>query len=333
MHLASSERTNLATNRNLLKKLIYLLAVMAVISIIGAILCVFAEKNGNGEENDTGSLQVVTSFYPMYILTGNLLKSSGATVYNMTTGLSGCIHDYQVTTDDMKRLTGADVFVVNGMGMESFLSKVAAKIPNLTVFAASGVTDGAADENGHLWMNPRTYLEELDRLYSDFSDYYEKNGMNDKIAVLYSDYSEYREEIQAVIDDYEGLSECIPQGIGVICYNEAFEPYAIGLGMDIIAVFSLDEDETPSAGEVADCIEKAKNYDTVLIFIEEDLAYNADKVVTETGAETVFLNPLTSGSGDTGSYTEIMTGNISLTEDAIRRKRKSENKRILSSPK
>lgn len=38
----------------------------------------------------------------------------------MTKPQTGCLHDYQMTPADMKKLENADVFIANGAGMESF---------------------------------------------------------------------------------------------------------------------------------------------------------------------------------------------------------------------
>ena len=43
----------------------------------------------------------------------------GVEVRNMTGGaVTGCLHDYQLTPDDLKTLSGASVFIVNGGGSD-----------------------------------------------------------------------------------------------------------------------------------------------------------------------------------------------------------------------
>lgn len=46
----------------------------------------------------------------MYIATANITKGvEGVQLTNMTKPQTGCLHDYQLTTDDMKTLEKADV--------------------------------------------------------------------------------------------------------------------------------------------------------------------------------------------------------------------------------
>ena len=68
------------------------------------------------------TIKIVASFYPMYIMAKNVTRDvPGVSVENLTPPMTGCLHDYTVTTNDMKKLADAQVFVANGAGMESFL--------------------------------------------------------------------------------------------------------------------------------------------------------------------------------------------------------------------
>ena len=112
---------------------------------------------GNGSENTTeetaqaDGLTVVTSFYPVYLLAANVTDGvEGVTLKNMTQPQTGCLHDYELTTEDMKTLEGADVLFINGLGMESFLDKVMVQYPDLFIVDTStGSVTLAGDDHGH----------------------------------------------------------------------------------------------------------------------------------------------------------------------------------------
>ena len=105
------------------KKLGFLLGVMVLLSLAGYLVCRFA---GNGKQlNNDDKFLLVTSFYPMYILAENLTEGmEGVEVLNLTQNQTGCLHDYQLTSRDMKLLAKADAFLINGAGMELFMEKV-----------------------------------------------------------------------------------------------------------------------------------------------------------------------------------------------------------------
>ena len=91
---------------------------------------------------------IVTSFYPMYIMAKNIARDiPGVRVVNLTASSTGCLHDYQLTPTDMQTLAAADVFIVNGGGMEPFADKISEAYPDLRVIDAS-------QEQGFLSGNP-----------------------------------------------------------------------------------------------------------------------------------------------------------------------------------
>lgn len=129
------------------KKLIALFSIFAVILV--GVYALNRRSSRNQVQND-GELQVVTSFYPMYILTKNLTKdASGVTVVNLTENQTGCLHDYQLTTQDMIILSSADLFVMNGGGMEGFVQNVIEAYPNLETVEASAKIKMLASTSEH----------------------------------------------------------------------------------------------------------------------------------------------------------------------------------------
>src|SRR3989339_1276626 len=89
-------------------------------------------SSGWAEERKPEEIRIVASFYPMYIMTRNVVKDvPGVTVSSLAPSMTGCLHDYALTTADMKSLAGANVFVGNGAGMEAFLERIAAQYPHI----------------------------------------------------------------------------------------------------------------------------------------------------------------------------------------------------------
>lgn len=117
-----------------------------------------SDSTKNTDEADD-MLTVVTSFYPMYIAALNIVDGvDGVRLENLSEPQTGCLHDFQLTPGDMKLLSTADVFVINGGGIESFMSDVAKAYPKLDVVEAcedvallseedDDETDGAHDHD------------------------------------------------------------------------------------------------------------------------------------------------------------------------------------------
>ena len=96
----------------------------------------------------------------------------------------------------------------------------------------------------------------------------------------------------------------------MVVFHEAFAYLAESLGMEVLAVLSLDEDAVPSAGEIAEVIEEINYHGGAYIFIEREYAAYADKILKETTASAFYLNPLTMGDGAVDSYYRDMLSNL-----------------------
>ena len=117
------------------------LAVMAYEYTAGMKGAAGGASNASGNTKNTDEaddmLTVVTSFYPMYIAALNIVDGvEGVRLENLSEPQTGCLHDFQLTPEDMKLLSTADVFVINGGGIESFMSDVAKAYPKLDVVEA-----------------------------------------------------------------------------------------------------------------------------------------------------------------------------------------------------
>lgn len=117
------------------------LAVMAYEHTAGTKGAAGGASNASGNTKNTDEaddmLTVVTSFYPMYIAALNIVDGvEGVRLENLSEPQTGCLHDFQLTPEDMKLLSTADVFVINGGGIESFMSDVAKAYPKLDVVEA-----------------------------------------------------------------------------------------------------------------------------------------------------------------------------------------------------
>ena len=114
---------------------------MFVVLLLFSILLVsFGFTNIYVDQNQSISddeFVVVTSFYPMYIAAMNIVgDTEGVTLKNLSEPQTGCLHDFQLTPADMKLLSTADVFIINGGGIESFMEDIANQYPDLVVIEA-----------------------------------------------------------------------------------------------------------------------------------------------------------------------------------------------------
>ena len=124
------------------KKLsVFLLAMTMLLSGCGKTI----DTTENSEK-----LQVVTSFYPVYLLAQAVTEGAEKVdLLNMAQPQTGCLHDYELTISDMKLLEGADVLIINGGGMEGFLEQAVERYPQLVIVDTSAGIELLEEEEHH----------------------------------------------------------------------------------------------------------------------------------------------------------------------------------------
>ena len=111
---------------------------LVTILLSTSILSIGCTANNSKPDNSGDELTIVTSFYPIYISTLNIVKDiPDVNLINLTQPQTGCLHGYQLTPSDLKTLSKADAFVINGLGMEEFLDDVISQYDNMEIVEAS----------------------------------------------------------------------------------------------------------------------------------------------------------------------------------------------------
>ncbi len=155
-------------------KYVFTAVLLAAILFAGSVLTMgYVRTEQKKEQAKDGDLLVVTSFYPMYVAAENVIGDvEGVTLENLSEPQTGCLHDYQLTAADMKLLSKADVFIVNGGGIESFLSDVAESYPNLKIVQACDGIDLLESAEGTEESHSDDSSSDMD---ADSEEYLHKN--------------------------------------------------------------------------------------------------------------------------------------------------------------
>lgn len=281
-----------------------MLTVILILSVGLTALYVHMEQKTTDKEDATVS--IVTSFYPLYTLALNLTKDVPTVqVVNMSEPQTGCLHDYQMTPEDMRLLSTADIFLVNGGGIESFLPDVQEEYKDLNIITATSKLDLISEEdehdlNAHAWMSVTNYrmmvqyvAEELAKVDSDHAKEYMANAQvyDTKLAQL----SLIEEQVKKQLNEAP-----------VVIFHEAFAYLANELGWDVKYCLDLDEERQLSAGEVAETLDMIHGTGTRFILAEATYGSDMGKTAEEeTNAIVFYLNPLTRAGdykGDPADY-------------------------------
>ncbi len=303
----------------------FLTLIVLVVILVGC--------SNTKEKEEDNTFNIVTSFYPMYIATSNIID--GVEDVKLTSLASpdvGCLHDYQLTVNDMITLEKADAFVINGGGMESFLDKAISNYPELKIINAfvddEKVEDGDVEEhqddnhtehghqhesNAHVWVSVSLYIEQVEKICDELkkinpenAERYERNKTNyiKKLDVL-------RQEM------HNGLDKL--QKKNIVTFHEAFYYFAKEFNLNIVSVIEREPGTSPSAGELVDIIKEIESKDVNAIFVEPQYLKTAANTISyETGIGVYELDPVVSGNFEKDAYEQKMKKNLDVLMEALK---------------
>ena len=273
------------------------------------------------QQRKDGTLHIVTSFYPMYIDVLNITQGvDGVEVTNLTEPQTGCLHDYQLTTENMKTLEKADIFVINGAGMEQFLDKATQSQPNLKIVDASKSEDihllkDAEGENPHVWLSVTYSIEQvkaisrqLCELDPEHADAYKKNTLDyiNKLTTL-------REEMHTALDNLPHKD--------IVTFHEAFPYLAREFKLNIVGVIEREPGTEPSPAELEATIDQVNALPVKVLFTEPQYSPSAaETIARETGGQIYTLDPIVTGEATPAAaddYLNKMRQNMQTLQKAL----------------
>lgn len=327
------------------KKALFLTCLLAVSFGLTALVAFLADKSGPAGRTSTGEdgLLVVTSFYPVQLLAESVAEGvEGVEVVNLTENHGGCLHDYTITTKDMRLLSEAEVLLVNGGGMELFLEKVAKEHTGLVI---ADTTEGydflegfahnhnhgeepREDHDGHAHGDEgpeEAHKEEHDKelhdnhsvnahVWLDIDGYlYQLSKVEAAFVAADPEHETlYRENADRCREGLIVLKESFAQakeqlsGRETVVFHEGFVYLFQMLGIESAHCIAMDGDTQIASGEAAEVIEECKIHGIDHMFAEEEYAKSVrDTFAGDFNGSVVVLDAIAGKSATGGEGTDI----------------------------
>jgi len=194
------------------------------------------------------------------------------------------VEEYEPRPDDAKRMSDAKLVITNGLDLDKWVEPLLRNAKSGTPVVT--VTDGLPDLDGnpHMWFDPslaRRYVtkirDALIALDPSGKDFY-------KVSAL-----RYAQEILALEFELKAKVTTIPaERRKLVTSHDAFPYFAKAFGFEIVGFAQPEPDKMPSAGELADLIDKVKAAKVPAIFSEAGVSPQlAETIAKETGAKVI----------------------------------------------
>ena len=287
-----------------------------ILSLLLALTLVLTSCTRSGPDEE--KLHILCTTYPLYLFTTAVTAGvDDVEVTLLVNSQTSCLHDYTLTVADMKAIEAADVIVMNGVGLEDFMSGALAHSNAAVIDASADIELMAALEHGeheghdheeeldpHLWMDPHRAGQMVDNiatglsaLDADYTDMCRANA-TDTLAALSQVDPCYRDMI---FPPYP-----------LITFHDGFQYFAAAQGFDLLRAIEEEDGATVSAAEIKELTALIEEAHIPAIFVEKNGSrLAADVLSRETGCAVYELDMLMSGDGQgIQPYLDSMEANL-----------------------
>lgn len=285
--------------------------IVCLSSLLGFSAC---SSKDSGALSD-GKVKVSVTFNALYEFT----KAVGGDKVEISTIVPDGTepHDFEPKAQDLVALSSAQIFVYNGLGMESWAEDAVTAAGNeklIAVDASAGISpisntqEGEISEHGqydpHIWLSLKCAQTEVSNIKDalikanpENKDYYESNCA-DYIAKLDMLYTEYLEKFAALEKN------------GFVTGHAAFAYLCADFGLSQKSVEDVFAEGEPTAKQLTELVDYCKSSKVTTIFAEEMASPEVSQTLAdEVGAKVETIYTIESAE-DGMSYLERMEYNL-----------------------
>lgn len=274
---------------------------------VAAILLVVAGCTGaatppaSGPTPDPGALKVVATTTVL----ADMVRQVGGTNVDVTSIVpkGGVVETFDPSPRDVAAVSGADVIVMNGLGLDDWLQRVidatagsapvvrlAENLPGVEYVAG----EGGEASNPHLWLDVR-YAEKYATRIADTLAAADPA----KAAVFRAGGDAYAARLNALDASVRDQIATIPEANRkLVSFHEAFPYFAKAYGLEIVGSVVQVPGQDPSAGEVAALVDAIKKSGAKAVFTEAGFNPNLSKAIADEAGVKVESNLYNDSLGD-----------------------------------
>ena len=272
---------------------------------------------------ETDKFKVITTFTVIADIARNI--GGDAAIVESITKPDAEIHNYQVTPGDIRRASGSNLILYNGLNLELWFEKFFKNfnsIPSVVVtdnIKPLGISEGpySGKPNPHAWMSTRNALIYIENIRKAFVQYDKENAETyNKNAAIYTTKimaldEPFREKIEALTIENRWL----------VTSEGAFSYLAEDYGLKEAFLWPINADGQGTPQQVRKVIDLVRKNRIPAIFSESTVSSKpAKQVARETGARyggVLYVDSLTSEDGKVPSYIDLLKVTLQTIVEAL----------------
>jgi manganese transport system substrate-binding protein len=235
------------------------------------------------------------------------------------------IHGYEPTPSDIRRASGADLILENGLGLELWSRRFTAAAGNVpTVTLTEGMKPLPIEEdayagkpNPHAWMSPKRAMQYVDRMVDAFSKLDPAGA-----ATFKANGEAYKQQLRQLDTDLRASLVTIPEQRRVLVSCEgAFTYLAKDYGMDEAYLWPVNAESQVTPQRIKRLIETVKQRRVPTIFCESTVSNKAQREVAQASGSrfggTFYVDSLSAADGPAPTLLDLQRHNVRLIQQGL----------------
>ena len=255
--------------------------------------------------------KIVATTAPVQQFAQAVCAGTGLEVGLVVSDSVSCLHDYTLSVRQMVTVEKAEVVILSGAGLESFMADALRDKP-VQITCADDAALLPGEEEGewdpHIWLSPDNAAAMT-------------RGIADGLSARYPEWAEtfaanaeaYCERLAALKAECSAELSDLPCR-GLITFHDGFAYFAAAYDLEILAAIEEESGSEASAKDLKEMIGLVRGAQVPAVFVEKDGSRAAASVIAdETGCAVGVLDTMLSGS----DYFEAMRANVLAVKEAM----------------
>ncbi|HTY75793.1 MAG TPA: zinc ABC transporter substrate-binding protein [Candidatus Nanoarchaeia archaeon] len=279
-----------------MRKITYAIVGVLVAVIIVAAVVTGLYLNNNKGTTSSSTLQVLTTFYPIYDFAQNV----GGDKVNVSLLVPETVdvHDFEPTPSDIAKVSSADVLIYSGAGLEPWIQSVISAAGSshlITVDTSKGITlipvsaqfqQDNRTIDPHIWLNPENAKQQVNNILQ---------GLIKADPTDASYFTQNANAYQSKLDELntEAINATTNTATNVfITFHEAFAYFAHQYNVTQLSILGPFEEE-PTPTDIQNVVTTINQYHLKYVGYEslENPAI-AQSIGSQTNATLINMNPI-----------------------------------------
>ncbi|WP_417703425.1 metal ABC transporter substrate-binding protein [Pseudomonas sp.] len=274
---------------------------------------------------DNHRLRIGITLHPYYSYVSNIVGDRADVVPLIPAGFNP--HAYEPRAEDIKRIGGLDVVVLNGVGHDDFADRMiaASEKPDVPVIEANArvpllAATGQAARGAGKVVNPHTFLSITASIAQINNIARELGKLDPDNARLYIQNARaYGKRLRGLRAEALGkLTDAKGSELRVATIHAAYDYLLREFGLEVTAVVEPAHGIEPSPSQLKKTIDQLRELDVQVIFSEMDFPSSyVDTIQRESGVKIYPLTHISYGEYTAKKYEEEMARNLDTVVRAI----------------